>query len=188
MVPATSVTQLLLDWRNGNQQALDQLIPLVYDELRQIARRYVNREGRGNSLHTADLVNEVYLKLVNQPAADWQNRAHFFAVSAQIMRHLLVDHARAKQRAKRGGATIQVALKEEIVSTSPQPPGIDLLALDQALDRLAQHDERKCRIVELRYFGGLSVEETAEVLGLSPITIKREWLKARAWLFQALST
>jgi len=186
MTPATSVTQLLLDWRNGNQAALDQLIPLVYDQLRRIARRYVNREGQGHSLHTADLVNEVYLKLVNQQEADWQDRAHFFAVSAQIMRHLLVDHARSKQRAKRGGGAIQVALKEELVSTS-QTPGIDLLALDQALDRLAQHDERKCRIVELRYFGGLSVEETAEVLGLSAITIKREWLKARAWLFQALS-
>ena len=183
-----SVTQLLVDWRNGNEAAFNQLMPIVYDELRRIARRYLNREGSGHSLQTADLVNEAYLKLINQQEVDWQNRAHFFAVSANIMRHLLVDHARTRQRAKRGGHTIHLALNDAATATETTGSDrkIDLLALDQALDRLAQFDERKSKIVELRYFGGLSFEETAVVLGVSEITIKRDWLKARAWLYRAL--
>lgn len=163
-------------------------MPLVYDELRRVARRHLNQERDGHSLQTSDLVNEAYLKLVNQQEVDWQNRAHFFAVSANIMRHLLVDHARTRGRAKRGGHVIHIALNEEL---APQPVAeherkMDLLALDEALNRLAEFDQRKSRIVELRYFGGLSYEETAVVLGVSEITIKRDWLKARAWLFRAL--
>jgi len=182
------VTQLLVDWRSGNEAAFNQLMPIVYDELRRIARRYLKREGSGHSLQTADLVNEAYLKLINQQDVDWQNRAHFFAVAANIMRHLLVDHARTRQRAKRGGQTILIAFNDETTAKPSATPEkhIDLLALDQALDRLAEFDPRKSRIVELRYFGGLSFEETAVVLGVSEITIKRDWLKARAWLFRAL--
>ncbi len=184
-----SVTQLLLEWRSGNEAAFNQLMPLVYDELRGVARRYLNQEGSGHSLQTSDLVNEAYLRLVNQQELDWQNRAHFFAVAASIMRHLLVDHARTRGRAKRGGDVIRITLNEEITSKSvaEHERKIDLLALDQALDRLAEFDQRKSRIVELRYFAGLSYEETAVVLGVSEITIKRDWLKARAWLFRALS-
>lgn len=184
-----TVTQLLLDWRGGNEAAFNQLIPLVYDELRGIARRYLKHEDSGHSLQSADLVNEAYLKLVNHQEVDWQNRAHFFAVSANIMRHLLVDHARSRHRAKRGGQVIRITLNEEINANTPAAENrkLDLLALDQALNRLAEFDQRKSRIVELRYFGGLSFEETAVVLGLSEITIKRDWLKARAWLFRAMS-
>jgi RNA polymerase sigma factor (TIGR02999 family) len=189
MVSAPGITQLLIEWRNGNPAALDQLIPLVYGELQLIAQSHLSCQGNGHTLQTADLVHEAYLRLVRQQETDWQDRAHFFAVAAQIMRHLLVDHARAKHRAKRGGDTIQLALKEEFVKQPGQngEPAIDLLALDEALDRLGQHDARKCRIVELRYFGGLSVEETAEALGVSAITVKREWLKAKVWLVQFLN-
>lgn len=185
---AQVVTQLLVDWRNGNEAAFNQLMPIVYDELRRIARRYLRREGSGHSLQTADLVNEAYLKLINQQEVNWQNRAHFFAIAANIMRHLLVDHARTRQRAKRGGQTILIAFNDEITAKPRTNPAksIDLLALDQALDRLAEFDERKSRIVELRYFGGLSYEETAVVLGVSEITIKRDWLKARAWLYRTM--
>ncbi|MFN0085746.1 MAG: sigma-70 family RNA polymerase sigma factor [Blastocatellia bacterium] len=182
--PTQQVTQLLVDWRNGNQAALDQLMPLVYDELRMIARRYLGREHAGHTLQPTALVNEAYLRLVDQQHIDWQNRAHFFAISARIMRHLLVDHARARQYAKRGGGAVQVSLAEDVASTPEQ--SIDLVALDQALTRLAGFDDRKNRIVELRFFGGLSADETAEVLGVSEITVKREWLKAKAWLFHEL--
>jgi len=183
-----TITQLLLDWRGGNEAAFNQLVPMVYDELRGIARRYLKHEDSGHSLQSADLVNEAYLKLVNQHEVDWQNRAHFFAVSANIMRRLLVDHARSHHRAKRGGQVIRITLNEETSAknSDTQTTKLDLLALDQALDRLAELDQRKSRIVELRYFGGLSYEETAVVLGVSEITIKRDWLKARAWLFRAL--
>ena len=181
---ASNVTQLLVDWRNGDQAAFEQLMPVVYDELRRIAKRYMSREASHHTLQTTALVNEAYLRLVNQQDVEWQNRAHFFAISAQIMRHLLVDHARARNYAKRGGGAIQVSLNEEIASVADET--VDLLALDEALTRLAAVDARKSRIVELRYFGGLSYEETAVVLGVSEITIKRDWLKARAWLFRAL--
>ena len=180
-----AVTQLLVDWRNGNEAAFNQLMPIVYDELRRIARRYLKREGSGHSLQTADLVNEAYLKLINQQDVDWQNRAHFFAIAAQVMRHLLVDHARSKQYAKRGGGAQQITL-DEGVAVAPEH-SVELLALHEALERLAVVDKRKSRIVELRYFGGLTSEETAEVLGVSEITVKREWLKAKAWLFRELS-
>jgi RNA polymerase sigma factor (TIGR02999 family) len=182
--PSQQVTQLLLDWRNGNRTAFDQLMPLVYDELRKIAKRHMGRERDGHTLQTTALVNEAYLRLVDQQDVAWQNRAHFFAISAQIMRHLLVDHARARQYAKRGGGAVQVSLAEDAAATPER--SIDLLALDHALTRLARFDERKSKIVELRFFAGLSAVETAEVLGLSEITIKREWLKAKAWLYREL--
>jgi RNA polymerase sigma factor (TIGR02999 family) len=181
----SNVTLLLVDWRNGNQEALNQLMPLVYDELHGLAKRYMSRERDGHTLQTNALVNEAYLRLVNQQGVDWQNRAHFFAIAAQVMRHLLVDHARAKQYAKRGGGSQQVTLNEGSALVDESP--IEVLALNEALDRLAVVDLRKSRIVELRYFGGLSSEETAEVLGVSEITVKREWLKAKAWLFRELS-
>lgn len=183
-----SVTKLLLDWRSGDESAFNLLIPIVHEELQRIARRYLKDETMRQSLQTADLVNEAYLKLINQKDLDWQNRAHFLAVAANVMRHLLVDHARSRNRAKRGGQAIRITLNEEITApnASAQSRKIDLLALDQALDRLAQFDQRKSRIVELRYFAGLSYGEIAEVLAVSEITIKRDWLKARAWLFRAL--
>lgn len=183
---SSNVTQLLVDWRNGDKAAFEQLLPVVYDELRRIARRYMSRENARHTLQTTALVNEAYLRLINQQNADWQNRAHFFAVAARVMRCLLVDHARARSYEKRGGAgAVQVSLNEELAS---QPElSLDVLALDEALERLAAVDARKSRIVELRFFGGLSVEETAEVLEVSAITVKREWLKAKAWLFRELN-
>jgi RNA polymerase sigma factor (TIGR02999 family) len=182
---AHEVTQLLADWRSGDQAAFDRLMPLVYDELRRLARRYMAREGQGHTLQTTALVNEAYLRMVDQQDVTWQNRAHFFAVAAQVMRHLLVDHARTRHYAKRGGGAQHVALDETAV-IAPERDA-QLMALDEALGRLAARDPRKSRIVELRYFGGLSTEETAEVLGVSEITIKREWQKAKAWLYRELS-
>ena len=179
------VTQLLLDWRDGKAAALDELLPIVYAELRQIAQRYMNRERGSHTLQTTALVNEAYLRLIDQQHVAWQSRAHFFAVAAQVMRHLLVDHARARGYAKRGGAAQQVELSEDCASVAA--PSAELLALDEALSKLHTLDARKSRIVELRYFGGLSVEETAEVLGVSGITVKREWLKAKAWLYRELN-
>jgi RNA polymerase sigma factor (TIGR02999 family) len=182
---SSNVTQLLIDWRGGNNDALNQLMPLVYDELRGLAKRYMRRESASHTLQTNALVNEAYLRLVNQQNVDWQNRAHFFAIAAQVMRHLLVDHARSKQYAKRGGGAQQITLDEGLAVTDGNQ--VELLALNQALERLDAIDSRKSKIVELRYFGGLSAEETAEVLGVSEITIKREWAKAKAWLFRELS-
>lgn len=179
------VTQLLIDWRSGDQSALDKLMLLVYDELHALARRYMKQERGDHTLQTTALVNEAYLKLVGGQTPDWQNRAHFFGVAAQVMRHLLIDHARSKRYARRGGSTVRITLDDNVAASPGE--SIDLLALDEVLDRLDAIDERKRRIVELRYFSGLSVEETAEVLGLSVITIKREWLKAKAWLYRELN-
>jgi RNA polymerase sigma factor (TIGR02999 family) len=178
------VTQLLIDWRGGNRAALDSLISLIYDELHVLARRLMGRERGNHTLQTTALINEAYLRLIGRQSSDWQNRAHFFAVAAQVMRHLLVDHARTRQYARRGGSAIRITL-DEAVAASPEG-SVDLLALNEALDRLDAIDERKRRIVELRYFSGLSAEETAEVLGVSAITVKREWLKAKAWLYREL--
>ncbi len=180
-----NVTQLLVNWRNGDETALDQLMPIIYDELHRLAKRYMSRERRNHTLQTTALVNEAYLRLVGQGQAEWQNRAHFFGVAAQVMRHVLVDHARSRQYAKRGGEAQQVTLDDNLAISHEDQ--IEVLALDEALNRLAALDERKGRIVELRYFGGLSVEETAEVLELSAITVKRDWLKAKAWLYRELS-
>jgi len=179
------VSQLLVEWRNGDQEALDRLMPLVYDELRRIAGRYMNRERSEHTLQTTALVNEAYLRLVDQKNVDWQNRAHFFAVAASVMRHLLVDHARARGRIRRGADPQQVSLDEAALISEQK--GEEMIALDEALTKLAAIDERKVKIVELRYFSGLSAEETATVLGVSEITVKREWLKAKAWLYRELS-
>ena len=178
------VNRLLVLWRSGDKAALDSLMPLVYGELRRLAHNYIKRERPGHTLQTTALVNEAYLRLVGQRPVDWQNRAHFFGVAAQVMRHLLVDHARSRQFAKRGGGAHEVALDEAAILSVDK--SAELVALDDALEKLAAVDPRKVRIVEMRYFGGLSVEETAEVLGVSAITVKREWLKAKAWLYREL--
>jgi RNA polymerase sigma factor (TIGR02999 family) len=178
------VTHLLEDWSSGNQAAHDELMSLVYDDLRRLARRYMRGEGLGHSLQTTGLVNEAYLRLVGQKNVRWQSRAHFFGIAAQMMRRILVDHARARDRVKRGGGTLRVSLNEaEVV---PQESPTDLLALNDALTKLSEVDGRKSRVVELRFFGGLSIEETAEVLQVSPGTVMHDWTLAKAWLYRAL--
>jgi RNA polymerase sigma-70 factor (ECF subfamily) len=178
------VTQLLLDWSNGNQAALDRLMPLVDRELHRLAHHYMRRENAGHTLQTTALVNEAYLKLVDQKHVHWKNRAHFFALSGQLMRRILVDHARSRQYAKRGGGARKISFEEAMV-VAPER-GSDLIALDEALDKLAAIDARKSKVVELRFFGGLSVEETAEALHISPVTVMREWSMAKAWLYNSL--
>ncbi len=179
------LTQLLVSWSNGDKQAFDQLVPLVYAELRRMARRAMARQSPGHTLQTSALVNEAYLKMVDQQSVAWQNRAHFFAVSAQVMRHILIDHARRSRSAKRGAGALRVSLSEAIPRAEQR--AADLIALDEALTELARFDERKSRIVELRFFSGLSVEETAAVLGVAPVTVMREWRAAKMWLQDALS-
>ena len=183
--PSHEVTQLLLEWGNGNQQALERLLPLVYRELRKLAHQHLNRERPGHTLQTTDLVHEAYLKLVNQKGAQWQNRAQFFGIAAQLMRRILVDRARHNKRAKRGGGVAPVSIDQETL-VAPKSE-VDLVALDEALKTLAKADQRKAQIVELRFFGGLSVEETADFLKVSPITVMRDWKMAKAWLHKALS-
>src|SRR5678816_4560223 len=179
------VTQLLADWGKGDRAALDKLLPLVHAELRRIAQRQMSQERPGHTLQATALVNEAYLKLAGQQGFDWQNRAHFFAVCAQVMRHVLIDHARAHARDKRGGGAVQVSL-EEAAAFAGQPAE-HFLALDEALKFLENVDPQKSKIVELRYFGGLSIEETAEVLDISPRTVRREWQRAKAWLFRLIT-
>jgi len=174
------VTQLLLAWNDGEQTALDKLIPLVYAELRRVAHRYMRRERLGHSLQTAALVNEAYLRLIDARNVRWQNRAHFFAISAQLMRRILLHSARSRNFVKRGGGAQKVSFDEGLVGSKEQ--GQDLVALDDALTTLAATVARKSRVVELRCFGGLSVEETAEVLKVSPDTVLRDWRLAKAWL------
>ncbi len=178
--PPNELTRLLIDWSNGDRAALDQLIPLVQAELRRIARRYMGRETPGHTLQTSALINEAYLRLVDHQNVPWQNRAHFFAVSAQVMRHILIDHARSHAYAKRGGGARKIPLDEALAVTDRRAD--ELVALDDALNRLAQIDSRKSQIIELRFFGGLSIEETAEALSIAPITVTREWRSAKAWL------
>jgi len=178
------VTQLLADWSSGDQAALDALMPLVYDELRRLARNYMRRERPGHTLATTGLVHEAYLRLVDQNV-NWQNRAHFFGVAAQMMRRVLIDHAKSNQRAKRGGGAVKISLEEPILLS--EAPGMDLVALDEALTRLEKMDPQRGRIVELRFFAGLSNEEAAEVLAVSPATVQRQWAGARAWLYHELS-
>jgi RNA polymerase sigma factor (TIGR02999 family) len=180
------VTRLLQEWSNGDKIALDKLTPLVHEELRRIAHHYMSRERPGHTLQTTALVNEAYLRLVNQNHVHWQNRAHFFAVAAQVMRHLLVDHARTHKRAKRGGAVQQISL-DEAALMSPERAA-DMIALDEALIELTLIDPRKSRIVELRFFGGLNIEETAHVLHIAPVTVRREWNSAKAWLYKAVTS
>jgi len=179
------VTGLLLAWSDGEQTALEKLMPLVYAELHRLAKRYMRREHVGHTLQTSALVNEAYLRLIDARSVRWQNRAHFFAVSARIMRRILVDFARAKQNLKRGGGAPQITLDEGLV-VSPES-GADLLALDEALERLAVLNERQSRVVELRYFGGLNEDEVAEALKVSPRTVRSDWILARAWLYRELS-
>lgn len=174
------VTELLARWRKGDQRALDALLPQVYAELKRLAQRYMRRESAGHLLQPTGLVNEAYLRLVDQTRVEWQSRAHFFAVAAQTMRRVLVDHARAEQADKRGGRVERTGITG-IAVASPDPP-VDVLALDDALKQLAQLDRRQSQLVELRYFAGLTIEETAETLDISPATVKREWTVARAWL------
>lgn len=179
------VTQLLLAWNQGDPAALEKLTPLIYEELRRLARHYMSGERPGHLLQTTALVNEAYLRLVDSSQVRWQNRAHFLAVSAQLMRRILVDFARSRHRLKRGGEALQVSLAEAMIV--PQAQGQDLVALDEALSALAAVDERKCRVVELRFFGGLSVEETAEALQVSPDTVMRDWKLAKVWLLREMS-
>src|SRR3989440_6576254 len=179
------VTRLLLDWSKGNQAALDKLMPLVDRELHRLAHHYMRNEKPGHTLQTTALVNEAYLRLVNQKHVHWKNRAHFFALSAQLMRRILVDHARKRNYAKRGGDAQQISFDEAMVVSRER--GADLIALDDALDRLAAIDPRKSKVVELRFFGGLSVDETAEALQISAVTVMREWRMAKAWLYSSLN-
>lgn len=179
------VTRLLLAWGNGDETAFDRLLPLVYDELRRLARNYMRRERRGHTLQTSALVNEAYLRLVDHENIEWQNRAHFFGVAAQAMRRILVDHARTRNYQKRGGGAQQVSLDE--AATLAGDRAAELIALDEALQELGKMDERKSRVVELRYFGGLSLEETAEALGVSIPTVTRDWNTAKAWLMREMT-
>jgi RNA polymerase sigma factor (TIGR02999 family) len=178
------VTQLLLAWSHGDRAALDRLIPLVSTELHRLAHHYMRGERAGHTLQTTALVNEAYVRLVDASRVEWRDRAHFFAVSANLMRRILVDFARKRRYQKRGGGAVMIALDEDDIP-SPQP-GPDIVALDAALEALAAFDARASTIVELRFFGGLTVEETAEVVGMSPRTIKREWAAAKAWLLGEL--
>jgi RNA polymerase sigma-70 factor (ECF subfamily) len=180
MPPSSDITRLLLAWSDGNQAALEQLLPLIERELHRIARHYMRREHPGHTLQTTALVNEAYFRLVDQKNVRWQNRAHFFGIAAQIMRRILLNYARDRHRLKRRADAVHVSLSEVAIITPEK--SAELIALDEALKRLAAIDERKCRVVELRYFGGLSVEETAEVLGVSQITVARDWKMAKAWL------
>jgi RNA polymerase sigma factor (TIGR02999 family) len=183
--PQHQITQLLAEWSEGNQSALDELYPLVYEELHRLARRYMSRERKGHTLQTTALINEAYVRLVDQRNVRWANRSHFFAISAQIMRRILIDHARRQAYAKRGGGAKQVSLEEAAIVAPDQAS--ELVRLDEALQILAKMDERRCHVVELRYFGGLSNEEIAGVLKVSENTVTRDWNLARAWLYQQLT-
>jgi RNA polymerase sigma factor (TIGR02999 family) len=185
-VKADDLTGLLIEWGQGDKAALDRLTPLVYDEIRRIAHRYVQREREGQTLQTTALVNEAYLRLAGSANIAWQNRSHFYAVTAQVMRRILIDHARRRQYVKHGGETERVPFEVAIseVGLMSQPRAAELLALDEALEELARLDSRKSRVVELRYFGGLSLEETAKVLEVSPMTVRRDWRAAKAWLYK----
>jgi RNA polymerase sigma factor (TIGR02999 family) len=186
-VPGSSssqVTELLVRWRDGDREALDSLLPLVYDELRRIARHYLQGERSGHTLQSTALVNEAYVRMVAQDFPQWQNRAHFFAVAAQLMRQILVDHARSHRASKRGGNVYKVSLDE--AEEQPLATDVDIIALDDALKNLAEMDLQQSRVVELKFFAGLSIEDTAEVLNISPSTVKRDWITARAWLYREL--
>jgi RNA polymerase sigma factor (TIGR02999 family) len=180
--PVSPATALLVRWKNGDQSALDQLLPLVYDELRRLARSYLQRERAQHTLQSTALVHEAYLRLVDQNV-DWQSRAHFFGIAAQMMRRILVDHARARHAAKRGDG-LKVTLDEGMALAEAQ--SLDVLVLDRALNDLAKLDEQQGKVVELRYFAGLSIEETAEAMSISAATVKREWTMAKAWLARAI--
>ena len=181
------ITELLIEWSDGRRDALDQLVPLVYDDLRRLAAGYMGRETPGHPLQPTALVHEAYVRLVDQNRVQWRNRAHFFGVAASMMRRILVDDARKRRADKRGGAAERVTMTDADIA-APEQNGIDVLALHEALERLAAFDPQQARIVELRYFGGLTIEESAEVAGISPATVVREWTIAKAWLRADLST
>ena len=180
-----SITRLLVEWRDGDKTALDKLVPLVYRELRRLAGYYMRRQRVDHTLQTSALINEAYLRLVDHKNMRWENRAHFYAVAAQAMRRILVDHARSRCYQKRGGGALKVSFDEAVIGAEER--AAELIALDDALTDLAVIDPRKCQIVELRYFGGLSVDETAEVVGVSSVTVMREWRSAKGWLLKAIS-
>jgi len=179
------VTALLMDWSNGDRDALERLMPLVYEELRNIARRHLSREDPAHTLQSTALVHEAYLRLVDQQRVQWQNRAHFFAVAAQLVRRILLDHARRQNAEKRGGKATVLTLDEGLVAEPERD--IDLVALDEALNALAELDPQQARVVELRFFAGLTIAETAEAMGISGTTVQRDWITAKAWLFDRLS-
>jgi RNA polymerase sigma factor (TIGR02999 family) len=179
------ITELLVSWSKGEASALEDLMPVVYDELRKIARRLMRGQGSDHTYQTTDLIHEAYLKLVDNSEKQWQNRAHFFGVASRAMRHILVDHARAKQTKKRGGSARQVTLEETAVFSSDVSG--EIIALNAALEDLAKLDQRKAQVVEMKYFGGLTTEEIAEVIGVSPETVKRDWRFARTWLRRELT-
>ena len=185
MLAEGEVTRLLVEIRGGNRQAQSDLIPLVYDELRRLAEARMRKERPDHTLQPTALVHEAYLRLVGGPAVDWQDRAHFFAIASRLMRRILVDHARAHHAGKRGGPEQKLALDENLVLTGEKSE--DLLALDEALVKLGEQDPRLVQVVEMRFFGGLSAEEIADVLGISPRTVKRDWSLARAWLYEEIS-
>src|SRR6267143_573861 len=187
MTPAPeNVTKLLVAWGNGDETARDELMPLVYQELHRLAHHYMNRERPGHTLQTSALVNEAFVRLIDQKGVRWQNRAHFFGIAAQMMRRILVDYARSRHYAKRGGSAQQVSLNEALIVTEERTA--EVLALDDALKGLAEFDPRKSQIVELRFFGGLSIEETAEILNVSPGTVMRDWTLAKAWLRKEMTS
>jgi len=183
---SNEVTQLLVAWGNGDQTALDQLMPLVYSELHRLAHRHIKKERPGHTLQTSGLLNEAFLRLVDQRDVHWQSRAHFFSIAAQMMRRILVDYARSRRYAKRGGDARQVTFDEELVVS--RQLSADVIELHDALNEMAAIDERKSKVVELKFFGGLSIEETAEVLGVSPGTVMRDWTLAKAWLRLAMES
>jgi RNA polymerase sigma factor (TIGR02999 family) len=182
--PSSPVTELLVRWRGGDREALDALLPLVYAELRRIANRYLQSERQGHTLQSTALVHEAYVRMIEQDFPQWQNRAHFFAVAAQLMRQILVDHARSHRAGKRGGSVCKLTLEE--AGDPAQPSDVDVVALDDALKTLAEMDLQQSRVVELKFFAGLSIDDTAEVLGISSSTVKRDWITARAWLYREL--
>src|SRR6266404_3922327 len=179
-----TISRLLVDWREGDRGALDKLVPLVYRELRRLAGYYMRRQRGDHTLQTSALINEAYLRLIDYKNMRWENRAHFYAIAAQAMRRIVVDHARDRGYQKRGGGALKVSFDEAVIGAEER--GAELIALDDALKDLAAIDPRKCQVVELRYFGGLSVDETAEVIGVSSVTVMREWRSAKGWLLKAI--
>jgi len=182
---AAEITAMLREWSDGKQEALDKLLPLVYDELHRQASRFLRKERQGHTLQTTALIHEAYLKLIDQRDVKWESRTHFFALAAQAMRRILVDYARTRHREKRGGDNLKLPL-EEALTIAAEEKSVDLVALDEALNRLAERDEQQARVVELRYFSGLSLEETATALHISRATAARDWSMAKAWLFREL--
>ena len=179
------ITALLLDWSNGDEIAFERLMPLVYDELRQMARRYMRRQPSGHTFQTTELIHEAYLKLAGQEKLNWQNRSHFFGVAARAMRHILVDYARSKHREKRGGLAERITLNENLTAAASRSE--EIIVLDSALNQLAKLDQRKAQIVEMKFFGGLKTDEIAEILKISPDTVKRDWRFARTRLLRELA-